>query len=110
MILPSNLPRLRELARASVRILDVGGWYQPFNLATHVIDVCPYESRRVHDALDPEDGERFSAATWVVHAVCSVPWPFLDKSFDFVVCSNLLEPARTCSKMCVIQSLFSESC
>jgi len=104
MILRSNLPRLRERARASARILDVGGWYQPFNLATHVIDLCPYESRRVHDALDPGDGERFSAATWVVHDVCSVPWPFLDKSFDFVVCSNLLEdvrdPISVCRELC----------
>jgi hypothetical protein len=104
MILRSNLPSLRERASACDRVLDVGGWYQPFNLATHVIDLCPYESRRVRDALDPEDGERFSAATWVAHDVCGAPWPFPDKSFDFVVCSNLLEdvrdPIAVCRELC----------
>jgi hypothetical protein len=104
MILRSNLPKLRASAGAAARVLDVGGWYQPFNLATHVIDLCPYESRRIHDALDPEDGERFSAGTWVVHDVCNSPWPFPDKSFDFVVCSHLLEdvrdPIAVCRELC----------
>ena len=40
-------------------MLDVGGWHNPFNLATHVLDIMPYQSRRTHEALDPEDGERF---------------------------------------------------
>jgi hypothetical protein len=104
MILRSNLPRLKEYAGAAARVLDVGGWYQPFNLATHVIDLGLYESRRVHDALDPEDGERFSAAAWTVHDVCDPPWPFADRSFDFVLCSNLLEdvrdPLSVCRELC----------
>src|SRR5712691_3735003 len=94
MILLSNLPKLRERAGAAARVLDVGGWYQPFNLATHVVDLCPYETRRTHDCIDPQDAERFSAATWVVHDVCASPWPFPDKHFDFVLCSNLLEDVR----------------
>jgi hypothetical protein len=104
VILRSNLPKLRAAAGAAARVLDVGGWYQPFNLATHVIDLCPYGSRRTHDALDPEDGERFSAGTWIVHDVCNSPWPFPDKSFDFVVCSHLLEdvrdPIAVCRELC----------
>jgi ubiquinone/menaquinone biosynthesis C-methylase UbiE len=93
MILRSNLPRLRKTA-AAARVLDIGGWYQPFNLATHVIDLHPYETRRRHEALDPEDAERFAADSWVVADVCTPPWPYADKFFDFVVCSHLLEDVR----------------
>jgi hypothetical protein len=71
MILRSNLPKLREFGGRSARILDAGGWYRPFNLATHVIDLNPYDSRRIDDALDPEDDERFTADTWIVQDVCN---------------------------------------
>ena len=59
MILRSNLVRLRKAANAAARVLDIGGWYQPFNLATHVVDLLPYTTRRQHEALDPQDAERF---------------------------------------------------
>ena len=100
MILRSNLARLRAAALAADRVLDVGGWYQPFNLATHVIDLCPYETRRIQEALDPEDAERFGPATWHVGDVCVAPWPYPDKSFDFVLCSNLLEDVRDPLAVC----------
>ena len=100
MILRSNLPRLRQCALAAERILDVGGWCRPFNLATHVIDLCPYDTRRAHDALDPEDAERFTAATWTVADVCAPPWPYPDKQFDFVLCSHLLEDVRNPISVC----------
>jgi hypothetical protein len=100
MILRSNLPRLRELAGTAERVLDIGGWYQPFNLATHVVDLMPYATRRVSEALDPEDTERFSAETWLVADVCRTPWPYPDRSFDFAVCSHLLEDVRDPIAVC----------
>lgn len=100
MILRSNLSRLRQCALAADRVLDVGGWYQPFNLATHVIDLCPYETRRRQEALNPEDAERFGPATWHVGDVCVAPWPYPDKFFDFVLCSNLLEDVRDPLAVC----------
>ena len=94
MILRSNLPRLREICRAAPRVLDVGGWHNPFNLATHVIDIMPYDTRRGQDALDPEDAERFSRGSWHVQDICEGEWPWPDGFFDFSVCSHTLEDVR----------------
>ncbi len=100
MILRSNLPALRERAAKSARVLDVGGWFQPFNLATHVIDLGSYVTRRTREALDPGDPERFTGETWAVHDVCSAPWPYADGYFDYSICSHLLEDVRDPLTVC----------
>ena len=91
MILFDNLPRLCEIARSQDRVLDVGGWFRPFNLATHVVDIAPYETRQTFHALDPENQERFSADSWCQIDACRDPWPFADDYFDFSTCSHTLE-------------------
>jgi len=94
MILRGNLPRLVETARAGMRVLDVGGWHNPFGPATHVIDLGRYETRQKHDSLTPQEAERFTEETWHIQDVCAGGWPYPDKFFDFAICSHLLEDVR----------------
>ncbi len=100
MILRSNLPRLVETARTAPRVLDVGGWHNPFGPATHVIDLGAYATRRREEALTPGEAERFTAETWAVHDVCLTPWPYPDRFFDFAICSHLLEAVRDPLPVC----------
>jgi hypothetical protein len=75
------------------RVLDVGGWYQPWVRADAVVDVLPYATRGIGGAIGTGP-ERFDESTWYVQDVCSTPLPFTDKSFDFVTCSHTLEDVR----------------
>jgi hypothetical protein len=100
MILLSNMRRVSELAAKADTVLDVGGWWCPFNLATHVLDVMPYRTRRQHDALDPDHPARFLAETWTIHDVCQRPWPYPDKFFEFSFCSQILEDVRDPAAVC----------
>lgn len=102
MILFSNLPAIfeRARARARARVLDVGGGRHPLNLATHVLDLMPYADTGAKGALDPQNERRFTPETWINHDVCSPPWPFPDKFFDFAFCSHLLEDVRDPIAVC----------
>ena len=103
MILWENKAAIEKRVRKAERTLDVGGWFAPLNISTHVIDIYPYDSRKVANALFPEQPDRFDRDTWTVHDVMQTPWPFPDKYFDFCFCSHLLEdladPISACHEM-----------
>jgi hypothetical protein len=91
--------------RAEDVVLDIGGWARPFNRADFVMDQEPYESRG-HYGLPAQGGERerFSRESWIRRDICErTPYPFADKSVDFVICSHTLEDLRdplwVCSEM-----------
>jgi len=85
-------------------VLEIGGWFRPFNRANWVVDVMPYETRGEGGA-DGGAKEYFSKETWIQRDICArKPLPFKDKEIDFVICSHILEDVRdpvfVCSEIC----------
>lgn len=86
-------------------VLDVGGWADPHERADWVIDIGAWETRGYYahtlGAPSGNASERFTRETWVQHDVCAPgPWPFADRQFDFVICSQTLEDLRDPIKVC----------
>lgn len=79
--------------RTFPRILDVGGWFNPFGEATHVADLMPYETRRACLSLEPCPGEKFTRDTWVQIDFLNpgLRLPYTDGFFDSVYCGQTLE-------------------
>jgi hypothetical protein len=108
MFLP-NVSRVMAQIKRSDVVLDVGGWAQPFRRANFVIDVFPYETRgwlsNIGLPASVGEGEEcFNKDSWIQRDLCArVPFPFEDKSVDYVVCSHVLEDLRdplwVCSEM-----------
>ena len=102
-MLPRNTERILATLPDDATLLDVGGWAAPFNRATHVIDVMPWETRGAMGEYGPRP-ERFSPETWEVRDFCDhEPWPYPDDFFDFALCVTTLEDIRdpiwVCSEM-----------
>lgn len=105
----SNVDRIMAQIEPSDLVLDIGGWAQPLRRADYVMDAFPYETRGWYSTigLPPSLGEgpeRFSKDTWIQRDICDrEPFPFRDKSVDYVICSHVLEDIRdplwVCSEM-----------
>ena len=85
-----------NLIKPDDKVLDVGGWAQPFRRANAVIDFMPYEKRQTSNTFLLDIPERFSQDTWIQQDICDhrIAFPFQDKEFDFVVCGHVLEDIR----------------
>jgi hypothetical protein len=99
-VLPQSTARILDTLGPEDRVLDVGGWAAPFNRATHLIDVMPYETRGVLGSYGPKE-EHFGPDTWVQRDFCDhEPWPWEDDYFDFVLCVTTLEDIRDPIAVC----------
>jgi len=63
-----------------MKILDVGGYKQPYKKATHIIDIMPKPDKCTREYTQQD--------------ICSGRWPYKDKEFDSVYCSNVLEDIK----------------
>jgi hypothetical protein len=99
-MLEASRRRLADELAPDWKVLDVGGWADPFERADWVIDLMPYETRGLYEQkgwIEPREREpeRFSRDTWVQRDICGrEPWPFDDDAFDFVICAQTLEDVR----------------
>ncbi len=93
-MLEPSVKRILESVGPDNVVLDIGAWGRPFTRADWVMDLMPYETRGLY-GRDGPDPERFSAETWIRRDICDrEPYPFDDKSVDFVICSHTLEDVR----------------
>lgn len=108
-MLAENAKKIMTLLKPEDIVLDIGGWAQPFRRANYVMDAQPYETRGFYRHLGLPDSigggpECFTKTTWIQRDICEkTPFPFKDKSIDFVICSHTLEDVRdplwVCSEM-----------
>jgi len=103
-VLPASVARIHERLGPDDLVLDIGGWYRPFNRADRVMDLMPYETRG-EGGYEGWPEERFTAADWIQRDICDrEPWPFADDQFALALCSHTLEDVRdpvwVCSELC----------
>jgi hypothetical protein len=94
-VLEASAAAILEQLPDDAIVLDVGGWASPFERADWVLDLLPYETRGLYGYDRATAVERFTEHTWVQRDICEhEPWPFADRQFDFVICSQTLEDVR----------------
>ncbi|WP_261569144.1 class I SAM-dependent methyltransferase [Frankia gtarii] len=97
--LPANVDDVLARIEDDALVLDVGGWWKPFNRANHVVDLLPFETRGGGGSIGPGP-ERFDASTWHQADICAGPLPFGENQFDFVYCGQTLEDIRDPIRLC----------
>jgi SAM-dependent methyltransferase len=100
-VLASSRQRILSELSDDARVIDIGGWGQPFPRADWVVDLMPYETRGLYGYEQDPARERFGPETWLKRDICAPEaFPFDDLAFDFAICSHTLEDVRDPIKVC----------
>lgn len=95
--------KLETLEGRGLKILDIGGWFAPCRIATHMVDVMPYETMNVEGAYGPGELNLKRENYHQMDLSRGDPLPFPDQYFNFVVCRHTLEdisnPVFVCSEI-----------
>lgn len=76
-------------------VLDIGAASAPTARADYIIDYVAYDKINFSQLRGCDEKYRFNEKTYIQHDICTRgSWPFLDKQFDYSVCSHVLEDIR----------------
>lgn len=96
--------KLEQLkSQPNLKILDIGGWFAPCTLATHMVDLMPFSTMNVAGSYGG-GALKVNPETYLQIDLGAVErLPFKDKEFDFVICRHTLEdlkdPIRVCREI-----------
>lgn len=90
----NNIDDILESLPPDAKVIDVGGSYAPFNRADVIIDIIPFEDIRFNQARG-KGKARITKENYIQFDICSKnPWPIKDKTFDYSICTRMLEDIR----------------
>lgn len=91
-----DIERKRVMGRIKPgdKVLDIGSWNDVFPRADVVIDLNPYETRKLSTKKGGK--EHFTKDSWIIGDISnSEVWSnFQDNEIDYAICSHLLEDIR----------------